>query len=498
MASQRSPLERRVVGGLAWKGVSQVLLQVTRLALAVALARVLTPRDFGLAGMVLVFSAFVIPFADMGLGAAIVQRRRLTEDDLTTVFWTSVGAGTAFTLLGLAASGPVSAFYGEPAVQPLFAALSINFLLTALSATHRSLLVRDLRFRSLELRLVAGTLAGAGVALVVALRGHGPWAFVALELTIGAVSTVLLWMLSPWRPRFGYSVASLRSLAAFGGDVLGTRFLTDLTQLSDKLLIGRFVGAAPLGIYTLSYNLVLVPLTRLVGPLQEVLFPAFSQLQDEVERMRSAWVRSLRLLVALALPSMLGLIAVAPEFVQTVLGERWADAVPVVRVLAWVGLLLSLQGLNPILLQAVSRTRLLLRLSVATFAANLAAFALGLRWGIIGVAVAYAVSTTLSFPLWMWLTARTLRVSVATLAASVAGIVQASLAMLAALALAKLVLRAFDPPVALRLGVLVLTGAAVFVPLFVWRTPDAVRDLRALRPGARAGRSDRASYGSVS
>lgn len=470
----------RVAGGLAWKGASQVLLNVLRLGLAVLLARLLTPRDFGVAGMVLVFAAFVIPFADVGLGAAFVQRSVLGRKDAPTLFWTSIVAGTAFTLLGVAVSGSLASFYGEPGVQPLFAVLSLTFMITALGATHRSLLVRDLNFRSLELRLLAGTFAGAAVALVVALRGHGPWAFVALELTVASVSTVLLWALSPWRPSFAYSTASLRALAGFGTRSLGARLLGDVNQLADKLLIGRFLGATPLGLYTLSYNLVLIPFNRVVAPLQEVLFPALSRIQDDARRMGGAWLRAIRLVAAVALPAMLGLIAVTPEFISTVLGERWLPAVRVVQILAVVGLLQSIVGLNHTVLQAAGRTSTLLRFALLTTALNVSAFVVGLRWGIVGVAVAYAASTALVVPLYFWATARTLELPLADVAGTVSGVAQAAALMLTVVVAMKLGLAEAGVGDAARLVAVVATGAGLWIPLLAWRAPDVLADLRRL------------------
>src|SRR5437870_10732430 len=158
-------LARAAVTGAAWKGASQTFVQVTRFTLAIVLAHLLTPTDYGIAGMVLVFSTFVIPFADLGLGAALVQRRSVSAVDLSTVFWTSIAAGAAFTGLGIVISTFVARFYGVDQVGPLFAALSASFIVTALGATQRSLLVREIRFRSLELRAVAGLAAGAPAAV---------------------------------------------------------------------------------------------------------------------------------------------------------------------------------------------------------------------------------------------------------------------------------------------------------------------------------------------
>jgi O-antigen/teichoic acid export membrane protein len=473
-------LRSRIITGLAWKVVSQVFRQGSRVAVAIVLARLLTPHDYGLAAMVLAFSALVIIFSDLALGAALVQRRELTEADRSTVFWVSAVVGVAFTLVGVAASYPVAAFFGEPGVQPLFAAFSVSFLVTALGTTQTALLSRDMNFKSLELRMMAGTAVGGVVGIWLALEGYGAWAIIGQQLAIAVVSTILLWALSPWRPRFVFSVDTLRDYWRFSGSVFGTRLLFYLNRNADNVLIGRFLGSAALGVYAVAYNIMLMPLSRIAQPVVEVLFPAFSRLQDDKPRMASAWLRGNRLIGAITIPAMLGLMVVAPEFVRVVLGKRWEEAIPVIQLLAWVGLLQSLQRLNSSVLMACDRAKTLLWYSVVVLVASLGAFVFGLQWGIVGVAAAYAASSTVVELYYTWLTARVLGVSPWALARSLSGVIQASAGMLACVLFARMLLagQIGDAWLLLLLSAL---GAATFAALCWWRAPDVVGELRGLR-----------------
>src|SRR4051794_7959742 len=144
----------RIRSGVAWKAASQIILQLSRMAVALTLARLLSPHDFGLAAMVFVFSGFVIVFTDNALGTALIQRRRLHHGDRSTVFWISVCLGLALALAGIGLAAPLADYYGEPAVRPLFAAVSIGFLVSALGTTHMALLAREMQFRRLELRQI--------------------------------------------------------------------------------------------------------------------------------------------------------------------------------------------------------------------------------------------------------------------------------------------------------------------------------------------------------
>jgi O-antigen/teichoic acid export membrane protein len=489
VASAAVPTFRsRVFSGLLWKVLSQTFSQLSGVAVAIILARLLRPHDYGVAAMVLVFAGLVPIFSDLALGAALVQRKELTEDDRSTVFWTSAGVGLLFTALGIAASWPVADFYGEPKVQPLFAALSTTFLLSSLGTTQNALLNRNLDFRALELRMMGGTAAGAIVGVVAALRGYGPWAILGQQIAAAGVSTILLWVFSSWRPSFRFSLASLRDLGGFSGNVFGTRILFYFNRNVDNILIGRYVGAAALGAYALSYNVMLSPLSRLASPIQEVLFPAFARIQDDVEKMRSVWLRVNRMVGALTVPGMVGLACVAPDLVRVVLGEKWHVAVPVIRILAWVGLLQSLQSLNSSILQACNRTRTLLRFSGIALASSLVAFVGGLHWGIVGVAVGYAISSSLVEPYYTALTARALGISPIAFWRNMWGIGLSAAVMGAGVLGARAGLLALGVPAGARLPVLILVGFVVYVPaafVLAPRVVDEVRELRARRGESR-------------
>lgn len=455
--------------------------QLSRIVVAVILARLLMPEDYGLAAMVLVFSTLVLIFSDLALGAALVQRSELSELDRSTVFWTSTGVGVVFMLIGLVLAGPLAAFYGEPDVRPLFAALSVSFLVTSLGTTQTALLNRDMEFRSLELRLMAGTVAGAAVGITLAATGFGAWAIIGQQLTITCVSTVLLWVLSPWRPRLQFSAASLRALGGFSARVFGTRVLFYLNRNADNLLIGKFLGASALGAYAVAYNVMLSPMSRIARPVVEVLFPAFSRMQDDPRRIGTLWLRANRLVAAITVPGMAGLVVVAPDFVTVVLGSHWSAAVPVIQILAWVGLMQSLQQLNSSILQARDRTGDLLRYSVIVLLASLTAFGVGLQWGIVGVAAAYAVSSTLVEPYYAWLTMRALGIGTGEYLRHLAGVATAAGAMVVAVAGARALLVDEGVPAGARLAILILLGALIFLPLCAWRAPEVVAEVRGLR-----------------
>jgi O-antigen/teichoic acid export membrane protein len=478
----------RIRSGLAWKAASQITVQISRIVVALLLARLLAPHDWGVAAMVLVFSGFVVVFTDNALKTALIQRRDLLEEDRSTVFWSSAGVGLLLALGGIAISGPLASFYGEPTVQPLFIALSIGFFVTSLGTTQSALLARDMEFRRLELRQITATLIGAVAGVSIALADFGAWAIVGQQLAETATSTVLLWFVTPWRPSLTFSPASLRRLGGFAGYVFGENVLYQAGRNLSSVAIGRLLGAAALGTYTLATNVILMPFARIAGPLQQVFFPAFSLMRDDRERMADVWIRASRLVALISMPALVGLTIVAPDFVDVVLGPRWSNATIVIQTLAIVGLLQAIQTLNGEVLLALNRAKVFFWFTMLWFAGSLAAVLIGQHWGINGVAVASTIAALAIEPVRAIITTRALGIPLSRFVRSFGGVAQATGLMALAVLAARAALTASDVPVAGRLVLMILVGAAVYVAGCLWRAPEVMDEIRRALGRGRSGR----------
>lgn len=470
-----------ILRGASWKLFSQIAVQIGRIGFVLVLARLLTPRDFGLVAMALVVTGFVIAFADLGLGAALVQRETIDERDRSTVFWTGIAAGALLTAAGVALSQPLASFYREPAVRGLMATLSLSFIVSSLAATQRALLTREMNFRTLELSNIAGVYVGGTVGVVGASIGWGAWSLVVQQLTNAAVSAAMVWVTASWRPRAMFSFASLRSLGGYGGNVLGVRLAYYVQESALPLIIGRSLGSGALGLFTIAYTIVLAPLTRLAIPVGEVLFPAFARLQSDRERMSELWLRLLRVLAALCIPAMTGLVVVAPDLVPIVLGKQWKDAVPVVQILALVGLLQALAAWNGSILMGLGKANTLFRATLSFLVLYVFAFVVGVHWGIKGTAVAYAIASATLEAVYLLLTTRALGISFFKPVRALSGIVQAALVMV----LFTIGLRAGlvheQVPAGLRLVLVVASGILAYFALCRWRAPEVFAEVRSVR-----------------
>jgi len=473
-------LRRRVLRGLVWVGASQAGGQLIRALVAIAIARLLTPAEYGLAALSLVFASLVMVFSDLALGAALIQRKELSLVDRDTAFWTTIIAGVVFTVLGAGLSGPIASLYGQPEAQPLLFVLSLSFLVSALGATQQNLMLRDMDYKRVEVLPLMGGLVGGIAAVVTAAYGAGAWAIIVQQVVAVVVTTILVWKRSEWRPRLAWSWESLKSMGSFSAYMLGQRVLFYMQANGDRFLIGRFLGTSALGVYAVAYNTMLVPASKLGGPLQRVFSPAFSRIQDQPERIAATWARVARLIAAVSVPALAGLVVVAPDFVPLVLGSHWDEAVPVVQILAWVGIIQAVQVINMDILLARGRSRTMFRFALVVTTAHMIAFAIGLQWGVIGVATAYAISTTLVEPSQTVLAARALGVSPMIFVRAISGVFLAAGGM----CLAVLALRGFlvdaDVPAAGRLVLCIGFGVIVYTGLCLWRVPELLAEVRGL------------------
>jgi polysaccharide transporter, PST family len=447
------------------------------MVVTLVLARLLLPRDFGLAGMVLVFGGLIQVFADLGFAPSLIQYKRITEDDRSTAFWTNTVVGVALTLVGIALAPFVARFFGEPSLEPLLIALSFSFTVAALGSTQAALLARQMRFRELEVAASIASLVGSALAITAALLGAGPWALIVQAVAIAVATTALVWVFAQWRPRLTFSGSSLRKLWGFGAGFFGSRVFGYLGRDSDNLLVGRFLGAHALGVYSMAYVVIAMPFDRLVAPIQSLLYPVFARLQDDLGRTREAWLQGMRMCLALIAPLSLGVAVIAHDFIAVVLGERWLPAEHVLQVLAYVACIQSATAMTTIVLASQFRTNLLLKVSTAAFGAHLACFVLGLHWGVLGVAVGYAISNTLvAVPLQVIAPARILRASARDVISATGGVVQATGAMALLVFGFRELLVAAGVGASVRLPVTIAIGVVVYAALIAWREPRLLDD----------------------
>src|SRR4051812_21137905 len=391
-------LRRSTLGGLAWLSGGRLLQHLAVVGAVAVLARLLTPADFGLLAMPAVFTGFAAVFVDLGLSAALVQRREIGERHLSTAFWLNVGTAVVLAALLCVLAPLLAAVYDESEVIPITLVLALAFPLSALAAVQIALAERTMQFRRLSVVESSALAVSYGAAIAGAVAGLGVWALVLQPVVLAAVRSSALWLSSSWRPSRLFDAGAARDLLGYGGHLAGFNAVTYWTRSFDQFAVGAASGAGELGLYSRSFQLVLFPLSQVTLVSGCVMFPALSRIADSAERIRAAYLRALSLIAFVTVPLIVILFVAAVPLIQVVLGSQWSDAVPIFRVLCIVGVLQSIAATGGWLYRTRGRTDWMFRWSLVSVAVTVIAVAIGVHWGALGVAVAYAIRTVILAP----------------------------------------------------------------------------------------------------
>ena len=388
-----SDLKSKTVSGIKWSGISQFGRLGTQILTIIVLARLLLPSDFGLVGMAMVVVGFINIFKDLGTTAAVIQRQELSNTLLSSIFWVNVCFGFLFALILFLAAPIIGVFYREPRIVSVLQVLSTSFVVSAFGILHQALLERTLTFNSLAKLEISSLLLGAIVGIVLAFGGAGVWSLVFQSLTTTVAATIFLWLSSSWRPQWIFRWLEIRQVGSFSLNLVGFNLYNYAIRNADYLLIGRYLGAQELGYYTLAYRILLFPVQNIAAVIGRVLYPVLSTFQDDNKRFSSAYLKVAASIALVSFPLMLGVMALARPFILTLFGQAWEPVILLVTILAPVGLVQSIGTTVGAIYQAKGRTDLMLRWGLGAGILVMIAFVIGLRWGITGVAIAYAAAS---------------------------------------------------------------------------------------------------------
>jgi O-antigen/teichoic acid export membrane protein len=364
----------------------------------IVLARLLVPADFGLVAMVTAITGLGQSFADLGLSEATIQRPQIEHKQVSTLFWINAGIGLGLMLITISLAPALAWFYHEPRLRGIALVSSLTFLVGGLRVQHDALLKRQMRYPSIAIRDITAYCTAVPLAIYLAWRGAGYWAIVALPLTLNVVSMLFSWGMIRWIPGLPSLGNGARSMVSFGGKVAASSLLLNAMRNTDNVLVGWYWGAGPLGLYSRAYNLLLLPVRQLSAPAAGVIVPALSRLQDAPERLARYYLRGINLIMWISAPLFGYLFAAATPVIVLTLGNRWREAAPVFQFLAIFALGQLLIEATFWLLVSRGESSRLLRITLAMSPVIVASYAIGLPFGIKGVALAGSIVQLAIFP----------------------------------------------------------------------------------------------------
>ena len=392
-------------------GVVTIVSHGLKFALSIlataVLARLLTPQDYGLIGMVVVFTGFVAMFKDLGLALATVQRAEISYDQISTLFWVNVTISVAITLLMILLAPLIGWFYGEPRLTMITIVTSLGFFFGGLAVQHEALLKRQMRFYALSVIAFLSMMIGYVVGIILAWRGASYWSLVFSQLALLASNVIGVWITCRWRPGAPKRNTGVRSMLSFGGNVTGYALINYVSKNCDNLVVGRAFGPQLLGLYTKAAQLLALPTDQINEPLSSVAIPALSRLADSPERYRQAYLRIMEKIIMVTMPAVILMLATADWLVLIILGPQWGDSARIFVFMGVAGLFQPVASTGGWLLVSQGRVRDMLRWALINAPISILSIVAGLPWGVVGVAASFSLGRILiAHPLLYWFVGR--------------------------------------------------------------------------------------------
>ncbi|NYD68885.1 PST family polysaccharide transporter [Herbiconiux flava] len=446
------------------------------------LTRLIAVEDFGLLSLATIFTGVLLVFVDSSISRVLVQRKTVTLVDSSTAFWTSVGLSVLLYAL-LAATAPLlGALLGEPRLGLVLQIMGLSLPIAAVSSVPAAMLERELKFKALSVRQLSGTLAGAAVAVPLALAGAGVWALVVQTLVSVAVAAVVLWLRGTWRPAFRFSRESLRSMVGFGAGSLGIDLMTYAQANIDKLLVGALFGPTTLGYYYVAQRALILLSELITSVIGRISLTTFSRVQDDLPRLRRAMMRMTFVTAGIAIMVFGTIALLAEQILPFLVGGDWGPSTPIFQLLAPSAALLAVTSFDGPALLALGAVRQSFLLSLSQNIFGILLLLAAAPFGVLAVALSRSVRVLLFWPVRLIV----LRRYVEMPALKYSGQVLRSLA-------------AFLPSAAFIVGMQFTPWAEVSQPFWAFAVPVALVSAVLYLPLAWlfAGDENRAAVGSV-
>jgi PST family polysaccharide transporter len=390
-------LKSKVKHGLKWTFIDQILSQIIFLVFSIFLARILTPSMFGIVGMITIFSNFAILFIDLGFSAALIQKKEVTPAHFSSVFWLNLGIGVFMYSLFYISASFISAFYNQPELIVLIRVICLSFIVTSFSSVQANILIKELQFKKKVIINWIAMVIGYVVAFVLAYQGYGVWSLVMMTLTTSILNTILYWIASKWIPLFIFDWKKIKELSNYGLNFLGDTSVNYWSRNFDNFIIAKVLGSTDLGIYSRAYSLMLLPLRNITTIVTKVMFPAFSQKQDDIQLLKKYYLNIIQYIALITFPLMIGLSLVSKEFVLLFFGNKWSAMIPILSILSGLGAIQSIISLNGLIYNSLGKVNIAFKVSILSNIVLIIAFTIGVNYGIIGVSYSYLIASALLF-----------------------------------------------------------------------------------------------------
>lgn len=356
-----SDLKQKAIRGVFWSAIEKFSAQGVQFVLGIILARLLTPRDYGLVGMLAIFIAISQTFVLSGFGSALIQKKDRDEKDFSTTFYYNIIVALIFYAILFFLAPFIARFYNEPLLVNLTRSISLTLVIEAFSVVQLAKFTINVDFKSQSKASLSSVIISGIVGITLAYQGFGVWALVAQSLTRGLINVIMLWIISKWMPRDGFSYVRFKKLFSFGSRLLLAGIIHSIAQNISKIVIGKAFSTQTLGFYTRADQFARFPSVNMESILGRVTFPVLCSIHNDREQLLAKHHQIIRLAALVIFPTMVGLIILAQPLILSILTEKWASSIWMLRIISFGLIFLPINGFNVALYNVIGRSDLFFR-----------------------------------------------------------------------------------------------------------------------------------------
>jgi len=357
-------LRQKTVSGLLWSFVDNIALLFISFIVGIILARILSPKEYGLIGMLGIFIAISQSFIDSGFSQALIRKQDCTSIDYSTVFYFNIVVSVSFYLLLFFCAGIIGSFFHEPILKDLIRVLGLGLIINSLTLVQSAQLTKRIDFKLQAKISVISSIFSGIISIYMAFTGWGVWSLVVSALLRYSISSSLFWFWSKWKPIWYFSINSFKELFSFGGKLLLSGLIDTIYRNIFNLVIGKYYNAVELGYYSRADQFQSLPSSNLQTIISRVSYPILLIIKDDVPGLKEAYKKIIKSSMFVSFVLMLGMAAVARPMILSLIGEKWEPCIIYLQMLCFVGMLFPLHSLNLTMLQVQGRSDLFLRLEI--------------------------------------------------------------------------------------------------------------------------------------
>lgn len=375
-------LKEKTIKGLVWSFIDTLSRQGITFIIGIILARLLSPKEFGLIAMTSIFFAISQMFISSGFGDALVRKKDCSQADYSTAFYYNLFVSAIFFLVLYFTAGSIGEYFNEPKLKQIIRVLSLGLVVSAFSLVQQTILTQRVDFKlQTKVSVISGVVSGI-VGIVMAFMGYGVWSLVVKMLLGSVMATLLLWFLNTWRPSLVFSLESFKAMFSFGHKLLFVYLIDTIYRNVYYFIIGKFFSATDLGFYSRADQFSIFPVQNMTIAVQRVSYPVMSMVQEDNVKLKEGYRRIILSTMFMAFFIMLGLAAVAKPLILLLIGEKWTPVIVYLQLLCFGTMLLPLHGLNLNILNVKGRPDLSLKLELIKKALAVPVVIAGVIWGI--------------------------------------------------------------------------------------------------------------------